>query len=30
VSANGLTPSVETVSNYPVVRTFTAGVKLNF
>jgi len=30
VNVNGLTPSIEDVSGYPVVRTFTLGAKLNF
>jgi TonB-dependent starch-binding outer membrane protein SusC len=30
VNVNGLTPSIEDVNGYPVVRTFTLGAKLNF
>jgi len=30
VNVNGLTPSIEDVSGYPVVRTITLGAKINF
>jgi hypothetical protein len=30
ISTNGLSPSIEDVNVFPMLRTFTLGVKLSF